>query len=295
MRVGILGGGRWGQALARLTIAAGHEPFIAYQGKRPPHILPSTNKPPEVSAACELLIAATSASELRNALRLAKPTPDNHLIVAGRGVEPETGLWLSEVVEQECKVARIGALAGPAPVDEILNGGLCAGLIASPWNEICEQVIEALDSTRYRVYPTHDLIGVQLASALVPVLASLVGVIRSLPGAGVGLYANVLTGGLFEGVAMARALGAQPETLLGLSGVGDLVAVQANPEHVSYKAGSAVITGQTSQDGPIQLARVLLSKAQALGVETPLIAGLVAMADGTEPLEVVTRLMDRGR
>ena len=98
MKVGILGGGRWGQALARLVMAAGHEPFIAYEGKRPPHILPSTDDPPKVSAATNLLFVATSASELRNAIRVAKPgsrAPDrrrgsraragDQQVVVGRG------------------------------------------------------------------------------------------------------------------------------------------------------------------------------------------------------------------
>jgi glycerol-3-phosphate dehydrogenase len=70
MKVGILGGGRWGQALARLALAAGNEPLIAYRDKKekPPHLLPSTQDPPEVSRTCDLLIAATSATELQQAI-----------------------------------------------------------------------------------------------------------------------------------------------------------------------------------------------------------------------------------
>ena len=76
MKVGILGGGKWGQALARLAMAAGNEPFIAYRDvKKPPHILPSTDDAQEVTDACELLLVATSAGYVRNAIQLARPGP----------------------------------------------------------------------------------------------------------------------------------------------------------------------------------------------------------------------------
>src|SRR5690606_3651534 len=103
---------------------------------KPPHILPSTQDPPAVSRSCDLLIAATSASELRQALRLAQPGPGNRLVVANRGLEPGSDLWLSDVIAQECDTVRIGSLQGPAPVEEILNGSLCAGVIASAYDDV---------------------------------------------------------------------------------------------------------------------------------------------------------------
>ena len=110
MRVGILGEGAWGEALARLVLAAGNEPFIAYRDKRPPHLLPSSNHPPEVAEACELLIVATSAAEVRSAIRQARPGPLNRVVVAGRGLDPVTGDWLTTAVLQECDAVRVGAL-----------------------------------------------------------------------------------------------------------------------------------------------------------------------------------------
>ncbi len=294
MRVGILGGGRWGQALARLTMAAGHQPFIAYRDRseRPPHLLPSTNHPPEVSEACQLLIVATSASELRQAIRLAKPGPQNRVVVAGRGIEPGTGLWLTQVVEEECDAVRVGALAGPAPVEEILNGGLCAGVAASPYEEVRTQIIEALHSTRYRVYETEDLIGVQLAGAFVPVLAALVGMATSLGGAGVGLHAMVVSRGIEEAARLAKAIGANPATLSGLAGMGDLVAVQGTPSHPNFKAGAALIKGDRTQ-GPRSVAEALVKLAHDHGTDLPLTESMVEIWHGKDPLEAVQSLMAR--
>lgn len=294
MKVGILGGGRWGQALGRLAQAAGHEPLIAYRDRteRPPHILPSTDDPPRVSAECDLLIAATSAVELRQAIRLAKPGPGNRVVVAGRGIEPGSGLWLSQVVQEECDAVRIGALAGPAPVEEILNGGLCAGVVASPYAEVRQMFTEALHSTRYRVYDSDDLVGVQLAGAFVPVLATLIGMATTLRGAGIGVHAMVVTRGLEEAGRLAKAIGAQPSTLSGLAGVGDLVASQATAAHPNWQAGAALARGDRTQ-GPRAIAETLVKLARTTKVELPLTEAMVAIWGGLDPLDAVQGLMSR--
>jgi glycerol-3-phosphate dehydrogenase (NAD(P)+) len=294
MRVGILGGGRWGQALARLVLAAGNEPFVAYRSRaeRPPHMIPSTDHPPEVSATCGLLLVATSAHEIRSALRLAQPQPHHRILVAGRGLEPESGRWLTAVATEECGSTTVGALAGPAPAEEILNGGLCAGVIASQDAALRSEATAALHSTRYRVYDTDDVLGVEFAGAAMPLLASMIGMVTSLRGAGVGLHAVVVARGLEEMTRLARALGAQPATLAGLAGIGDLVAVQSRPEHPHFRAGAALARGDRTQ-GPRALAEALLRIAREHRVDTPLLEALVAMWNGLDPLDAVGQLMAR--
>jgi glycerol-3-phosphate dehydrogenase (NAD(P)+) len=297
MRVGILGGGRWGQALARLTMAAGNEPLIAYRDKKekPPHILSSTQNPPEVSQSCDLLLVATSASEVRQAVRLAEPGPGNRIVVAGRGLEPNTGLWLADVVREECESVRVGALAGPAPVDEILNGALCAGVIASPFAEVRAMVVEALHSKRYRVYESDDLVGIQLAAAAVPVLGCMLGLATNLGGAGVGIHAMVVARGIEENARLVRAMGGLGSSLSGLAGVGDLVAAQGRSGHPNYDAGKALAKGGNLKRLPsvVSIARALVSLAEKHAVEMPLTDALVAISDGTNPLEAVGALMAR--
>ena len=292
MNVGILGGGKWGQALARLVKKAGHDPLIAYEGKRPPHVLPSSKNPPEVCEKCELILVATSAAQTRSALQKAMPGPQNRVVLASRGIEPDTGEWMSNVVRQECDAIRVGALGGPAPVDEILNGALCAGVVASPYDEVRQMTTEALHSTRYRVYQTGDLIGVQMTSAVVPVLATLLGLTSSLQGAGVGMHAMVLARGMAEAGRLAAAIGAQEATLWGLSGIGDLVAAQARQGNVYFEAGRALAQRKNS-DGPWHLASALLERAKTNRVELPLTAALLAMHGGEDPIDVVQKLMSR--
>ncbi len=293
MRVGILGGGRWGQALARLVIAAGHKPFIAWADIKPPHVLPNSRNPPEVAAACELLLVATSADEVRRAIRLTRPGPRNRVVVAGRGIDPTTGAWLTDVVLQESDCLRVGALAGPSPVDEILSGGLCAGVVASRYDEVRSLLLTALHSSRYRVYESVDLTGVQLSGAMMPVVAALHGLTTSLPGAGIGMEALVLSRGVAETIRLGTALGADSTTFVGLAGMGDLVASQARPGHPHYEAGVALAKGDTTETSPLKLARAVLGLARLFNVEMPLTQGLVRVAEGTAPIDVITELMQR--
>lgn len=292
MKVGVLGGGRWGQALARLVKAAGHEPIIAYKDKKPPHIIKSTKDAPSVSKQCDLLLVATSASELRGAIRLAAPGPRNRVVVAGRGLEPESSMWLSDVVREESDVLRVGALAGPAPVHEILNGGLCAGVIASPFSDVQRLATQALHSSRYRVYESTDLCGVELAGAFVPVLAMVVGLARSLGGSGVGMHAMVLTRGLAEGARLASAMGAEPVTLLGLAGVGDLVASHTREDSAYFQVGARLAAGERDP-ASLRIAAALLDLGREHEVEMPLTRALVAIVSGDDPLDVVGQLMSR--
>lgn len=292
MKVGILGDGKWAQALARLVMAANNEPLVAYKDVKPPHVIPSTRDQQRVSKECELIIAAVSASELRNALALAKPGPQNRVVVAGRGLEPNTGRWLCDVVTEESEAMRVGALAGPAPVEEILNGGLCAGVVASRYTEVCALTQKALHSARYRVYLSQDLQGIQLAGALSPVLATLLGMSTSLRGAGVGIHAMVLSRGIAEASRLTAAVGADPNTFMGLAGVGDLVASQARPGQPAFEAGVALGRGERDK-GPLPIARSLLTLAKRHKVEMPLTEALVAIYEGHDPLDAVQRLMSR--
>lgn len=292
MRVGVLGGGAWGQALARLILAAGHEPLIGWRDERPPHVLPNTNEAHTVGEQCELLFVATSAALVRDAIRLARPGPHNRVVVAGRGLDPVSGAWLTDAVLQECDAVRVGALAGPAPVREILDGGLCAGVVASRYDEVRALTMTALHSNRYRCYASDDLVGVQLAGAAMPVLAALIGLSMSLRGAGVGVHGMVLARGFAETARLGKAIGADPLTFSGLAGMSDLIAVQARPGHPHYDAGVALAGGDRSK-GPVAIARALLSLAALHRVELPLTAALVAIYDGLDPLEAVMSLMAR--
>ena len=153
-------------------------------------------------------------------------------------------------------------------------------------------MISALHSTRYRVYASPDLVGLELVGAAVPVLACLLGLTRSLRGAGVGVHAVVLSRGLAELGRLARAAGAQESTLFGLAGVGDLEAVHARPGAPYFDAGRSLADGKVV-DGPWGLAEALLATGEAHGVELPLVQSLVEVVGGGDPVDAIQRLMSR--
>ena len=150
---------------------------------------------------------------------------------------------------------------------------------------------EALHSTRYRVYQTHDLIGVQLTSAAVPVLACLLGLTRQLQGSGVGMHAMVLSRGLAEFGRLASAIGADEATLWGLAEL-ETSFLPKRDGTLYYESGRDLARGSVGQ-GPWHLAAALLARAKAKQVELPLTASLLAMQQGEDPIDVVQRLMAR--
>lgn len=293
MEVGILGGGRWGQALGHLVKTAGHEPFVAIANEGPPEGFRWTDQPREVAEACDLLLVAVSGSQVREAIRATEPSPGNRIVVAGRGLEPSTGTPLTEVVRQECDAVRIGALGGPAPADEILHGGIGAGVVASAFEEVRELAIRALNSRQYRLYETEDALGVQMAAASMPVLAAMLGLADSMGDARIGVRALVMARGLAELGRLATAHGADQEMLYGLAGMGELYAVHARPGARYFEAGKA-LSEQSNVPGPWRLARALLRMGHAKQVELPLTEALVQVLDGASPSTIARQLLRRG-
>ena len=232
-------------------------------------MLASSDDPPKVSASCELLIVATSADQVANAIRLAQPGPRNRVVVAGRGIDPHTGAWLTETVTANSPTLRVGALAGPAPVEEMLSGGLGSGVVASDFDEVRAMTTAALHSSRYRCYETTDLVGIQLAGAMMPVLASLLGLALHLGGSGVGMHGMVLARGLAEATRIGEAFGADPRTFIGLAGVGDLVAAQAEAGPPPLRRGQ----------GDRGRAQAQVGRTRGLGAGAPAAGGRARLGD----------------
>jgi glycerol-3-phosphate dehydrogenase (NAD(P)+) len=161
------------------------------------------------------------------------------------------------------------------------------------WGQaLARLVTKALHSPRYRVYESSDLCGVELAGAFVPALAMVIGLARSLGGAGVGMHAMVLTRGLAEGARLATAMGAEPVSLLGLAGVGDLVASHTRSDSVYFQMGADLANGKRDPD-TVRIAEALLEISFEHGVDMPLLQALVDIVGGADPLDVVGNLMTR--
>ncbi|MEC8424759.1 MAG: NAD(P)-binding domain-containing protein, partial [Myxococcota bacterium] len=267
MIVGIIGGGAWGRALATLAAEAGNRPRIGYRN-RPPRGFPGTPNLEALAQETDLLILAVPPEGVGGVVAQARLQPGHHVLVAARGLEPDTGQWLSRVVTEGSPCRRVGALAGPALAAEVVARRPSAMVVASAFDEVAALAQQALHSSICRVYTSPDLLGVELAGAMVSVLSVAVGLADGLR-LGVGVQGVIVTRGLAEARRLGRALGADDATFAGLAGVGELVACGNHPEHPGYVVGQALARAEhdaharriTSEAG------ALLTLARRSGVE----------------------------
>ena len=278
MNVAILGSGAWGRALATLVAEAGHRPHIGYRG-RPPGGFPGSPNLAGLVRDADLVLVAVTPSGMREVIRAAKPGPRDQVVIATRGLEPDTGGWLSEIVTQETACVQVGALAGPALAAEVVKRHPSAMVVASRYSAVCERAQQVLHSPICRLYTSDDLRGVELAGAMIGVFTVVMGLADAMQ-QGVGVRGVIVTRGIAEATRLGRALGAQEATFAGLAGVGDLVAGGSHPEHPGYAAGVAIGRGQAAPTALLPEVKALLQLGQRAGVELPLTQAVAAILTG---------------
>lgn len=288
MRLGIVGTGDLVEALARLGAAAGSEVRVTPEAPAGLRGVETEADPRALAAWADLVVLAVPAGTLRETVRRMDPGPAARVLVATRGLEPGTGRRLSRVVTEESACLRVGALAGPILPGEVRRGSPCAAVIASAFDEVGRVGTEAFHSPLCRVYTSRDLPGVEVAGAMVEVLAMALGVARGL-GLGVGAQDMLVSRGIAEGARLARREEGDPRTFSGLAGVGEIVAAAGAADHGGHVRGLALARGEKDAD-----AAGLCDALLARGVDLPITAAIRALAAGAaKPGEVLGKLMQR--
>jgi len=329
MKITVLGAGAWGTALAcsaaprhdvllwardagqaaRLDAARCNERYLA--GVPLPAALAVGADPAAalVHAREGLAVIATPMSALRACLRLLPAqTPAIWLC---KGFEAETGALGHELARDERPQAAAGVLSGPSFALEVARGQPTALVAASSDAALRERVVEAFHCETLRVYTSEDAIGVEVGGAVKNVLAIATGILDGLAeraGAGThapGLNARaaLITRGLAEMTRLGVALGARPETFMGLSGLGDLVLTATGALSRNRQVGLLLAQGRPLPDALASIghvaegvysARTVLDRGVALGVEMPIVAAVVEVLEGRlAPERAVTALMAR--
>ncbi|RME26713.1 MAG: NAD(P)H-dependent glycerol-3-phosphate dehydrogenase [Deltaproteobacteria bacterium] len=292
MNVAILGSGNWGRALATLAAEAGHRARLGHRG-RPPGGFPGSPNFHALTAESDLTLVAVPPSAVREVIRLARPGPAARVVIACRGLEPETGGWLSEVVTAESACLRVGAITGPTIAAEVMARRPSAMVVASEFDEVADRTQRALHSAICRVYTSSDLRGVELSGAAVTVLSVAVGVADGLK-LGVGVRAIIVSRGIAETVRLGRKLGANPDTFRGLAGVGDLIAAASLHDHPGTAAGLRMAQGGTADADTRKRAEAMVALARRHDVELPLAEAVAAIAAGRlKPRLAIDMLMRR--
>jgi glycerol-3-phosphate dehydrogenase (NAD(P)+) len=251
----------------------------------------------------DLVVIATPMHALRATLvqvqALAVGVP---VVWLCKGFEAETGLLGHEVQAQVAPGMVAGILSGPSFAQEVAANQPTALVAASPHAGLRKQLVEAFHTASLRVYENEDIVGVEVGGALKNVLAIATGLCDGMQ-LGLNARAALITRGLAEMTRLGLALGARPETFMGLSGLGDLVLTATGDLSRNRKVGMLLAQGKTLQQAVASLghvaegvysARTALARAQTLGVEMPITAATVALLNGRlGPRDAVAALMGR--
>lgn len=262
-RIAVLGAGAWGTALALAAARAGRQ--VTLWCRRPEQAaaladsrenaayLPGVTLPESVTitseaadlAAAEATILAVPAQRLRGVLQALEPRlSPGPVLIAAKGIELESGRLLDAVVAETLPGRPVAALSGPTFAAEVAAGLPAAVTLAIDEEARGAALVQALGSATFRPYWSGDLTGALVGGAVKNVVAIACGIVEGR-GLGENARAALVTRGLAEIGRLGAALGARRETLMGLSGLGDLVLTATSPQSRNYALGRRIGAGET--------------------------------------------------
>ncbi len=252
----------------------------------------------------ELAISAVPCQYLRSVwTRLAPHVPANVPVVSvTKGIEVETLLRPSEVIQACARVGPIVCLSGPCIGPEVAARKPAGVVVACADQAVARRVQEAMSTRYFRVYTSTDVVGLELAGAVKNVIALAAGICDGIE-AGCNAKAALLTRGLVEIARLGVAMGAQVETFRGLAGIGDLVTTCISPISRNRSAGEKIGRGMSCAEvvestrsviEGIATTRSVLALAQKHNVEMPITRGVASVLfEGCRPQDAIDRLMTR--
>ena len=327
-KIGILGAGTWGIALARMLTLQGHEVTVwsavpgetdelaalRRQRNLPSMVIPAqtrfTNSVEDVCTDKTILLFAVPSIYVRSTAKTAAPyIPDGQIIVdVAKGIEPDTLFTMTQVLHDE--ILKIGshdhvsyvALSGPTHAEEVALD-LPTSIVASSNDpESARLVQDIFISDTFRVYTNDDLQGVELCGAAKNIIALAAGISDGL-GFGDNTKAALITRGLDEITRLGLAMGCKEKTFRGLAGVGDLIVTATSKHSRNTRCGYLIGKGLPPQEAIRQVGMVvegvhaltaILQLAQKYQIELPITEGVFAVIrQGKAPLDAVHDLMSR--
>jgi glycerol-3-phosphate dehydrogenase (NAD(P)+) len=246
----------------------------AYLGDRPLHPqLRATASLPEAAAAADVLVMGVPSHGFRSVLVEAEPhvRPWIPVVSLTKGLEQGTQRRMTEIIDEVMPGHPAGILAGPNLAKEILDGLAAAAVVAMPDLHVATALQEVFRTTLFRVYTSTDVIGAEIAGPLKNVFAIAAGMAAGF-GVGENTRALIMARSLAELTRLGVAMGGQPETFAGLSGLGDLLATCNSPQSRNRHVGVELAKGRTIDE---------------------IIADMNMVAEGVKASRVVIELADR--
>ena len=313
-RVTVVGAGAWGTALAIQAARAGHRVTLVARDaasvstimarrespRLPGHHLPGDLEVrDDVPILADLVLWVVPTQHLRSSLLRLKPA-DGAIVVCAKGVETGTHLLPLEVLGDVCPAHPLAILTGPNFAHEVAKGLPAAAVVASVDASLRDTVRVMLGTSTFRVYGNDDPIGAQLGGAAKNVIAIAAGAVI---GAGLGENARaaLVTRGLSELCRLAIALGGRAETVMGLSGLGDLLLTCTGPSSRNFSLGYAlgkgerladVLAGRSAVTEGVPTAAALVARAGE--VDLPICRAVAELLAGVKTLnQAIAQLMSR--
>ncbi len=322
LRIAVLGAGSWGTTFAKVLADGGADVLIWARRREVAHeitethrnsgYLPGINLPrnlrghdslEHVLANADQVYLSVPSQSLRSNLASIRDIlpPDVPIVSLMKGVERGTGLRMSEVIETELGVARerIAAVSGPNLALEIARREPTAAVVASIHHATAVAVAQAATNDYFRTFVNTDVIGTEFGGVLKNLIAVAVGIADGV-GYGENTKASIITRGLVELTDFAVAYGARPETMVGLAGLGDLIATCESPLSRNNTAGRLLGQGYGFEQVIAQMNQTaeglasvgpILELAASKGVSMPIVSQVARVLDGTlDPRELAPHL-----
>lgn len=322
-KIGIIGAGSWGCALAKLLSNNGNHVTVwslmedeitmlktdhEHKDKLPGVILPddmefTTNLEEAVTDKEVLVLAVPSPFTRSTSAKMAPYIKDGQKIVnVAKGIEEATLMTLSEIIEQEIPNANVAVLSGPSHAEEVGKGIPTTIVVGSKDKETAECLQNLFMSKVFRVYISSDVLGIELGAALKNVVALAAGMADGL-GYGDNTKAALITRGIAEIARLGISMGGRIETFYGLTGIGDLIVTCASMHSRNRRAGILIGKGATMEEAMAEVKMVVegvysakagYALAQKHNVSVPIIEQVNRILFEGKPVsEAVSELMLR--
>jgi glycerol-3-phosphate dehydrogenase (NAD(P)+) len=319
MKIGVIGGGAWGTALAQIAATGGRQTLLwAYEQEvvdavnrdhENPIFLPGVPLEESIRAtsalqdlaAADAWLVVTPAQHMRAVLEAA-PRCDKPMILCSKGIEERSGELLHHVAASACPGAQVAVLSGPTFAHEVARGLPTAVTLAASDASLGERLRERIALPTFRIYLSDDVAGAEIGGAVKNVLAIACGVVEG-KGLGQNARAALIARGFAEMTRFGMAHGARRETLAGLSGLGDLVLTCSSTSSRNYSLGKGIGEGRsaavlladrrTVAEGAFT-APVLARLARDRGIDMPIVDAVDALISERASVdEVLEALLSR--
>ena len=323
-KIGVLGAGTWGMALARMLQLSGNQVTVWSALEREVEEFSATRRHPnlpgmiipeqlqftkDIGAVCtgqDILLFAVPSPFVRATARSAAPyIADGQIIVdVAKGIESDTLLTMTGIIAQEIQnpTVKLVALSGPTHAEEVAKDLPTTIVSACEDMQTAQKVQEIFGNTCMRVYTNDDVLGVELCGAMKNIIALASGVALGL-GYGDNTKAALITRGMAEITRLGLAMHCKPQTFYGLAGVGDLIVTATSVHSRNNRCGMLLGKGVSPQEAVKQVGMVVegihalpaaMRLAETYHVEMPIVAAVNAVVNqGADPKDVVAQLMSR--